>query len=117
MLIFGTHLEEVEETKGFLSSKFSVKYMREADVILDTKIIRVNDGICLSQSPYIKKVLGRFKYQDCSLVAIPFNPTYKLIQISKRPIMQLEYAKVIGCLMYVMTSTRPDVAFAIEYAT
>jgi len=26
---------------------------------------------------------------------------------------QLEYSKIIGCLMYVMTCTRPDIAFAV----
>ena len=28
-------------------------------------------------------------------------------------VSQLEYSKVIGCLMYAMTSTRPDIAFAV----
>ena len=31
-----------------------------------------------------------------------------------KAISQLEYAQVIGCLMYAMTSTRPDIAFAIR---
>ena len=66
MLIFGADLEEVEKIKCFLSSKFSMKDMREADVILGVKIIRNNDGISLSQSHYIEKLLGRFNYKDCS---------------------------------------------------
>ena len=60
MLIFGTDLEEIEKIKCFLSSKFSMKDMGEVDVILGIKIIRNNDGIHLSQSHYIEKVLGRF---------------------------------------------------------
>ena len=58
-------------------------------------------------------MLGRFNYKDCFPVATPFDPTYKLTRNSGRPIAQLEYTKVIGCLMYAMTSTRPDIAFAI----
>ena len=46
-------------------------------------------------------------------MATPFDPTYKLTRNSGRPIAQFEYAKVIGCLMYAMTSTRPDIAFAV----
>ncbi|GKD00676.1 zinc finger, CCHC-type containing protein, partial [Tanacetum coccineum] len=34
MLIFGTNQDQVDKTKKFLSSKFSIKDMREADVIL-----------------------------------------------------------------------------------
>jgi len=113
MLIFGTDLEEVEKTKCFLSSKFSMTNIEEADVILGIKIIRNNDGIILSQSHYIEKVLGRFNYKDCSLVATPLDPTYKVTRNSGRSIAQLEYAKVIGCLMYATTSTRLDIAFAV----
>ncbi|GJW44236.1 hypothetical protein Tco_0073035 [Tanacetum coccineum] len=28
-------------------------------------------------------------------------------------VSQLEYSKVIGCLMYAMTCTRPDIAFVV----
>ena len=113
ILIFGIDLEEVGKTKVFLSTKFSTEDMGEVDVILSIKIIRNNDGICFSQSHYIEKAFGRFKYQDCSPIISPLDPTYKLTGNSGRPITQLEYSKVIECLMYVMTSTRLDIAFAI----
>ena len=102
MLIFGTNSKEVEKTKCFLFFKFSMKDMGEADVILGIKIITNNDGISLSQSHYIEKMLVRFNYKDCSPVATPFDPTYKLTRNSGRPVAPLEYAKVIGCLMYAM---------------
>jgi len=95
MLIFGTDLEEIEKTKCFLSSKFSMKDIEETDVMLGIKII-----LYLSQSHYIEKVLGRFNYKDCSPVATPFVLTYKLTCNSGRPIIQIEYARVIGCLIY-----------------
>ncbi|GKB18368.1 zinc finger, CCHC-type containing protein [Tanacetum coccineum] len=38
MLIFGTDQDQVDLTKEFLSSRFSKKYMGEADVILGIKI-------------------------------------------------------------------------------
>ncbi|GJW13918.1 zinc finger, CCHC-type containing protein [Tanacetum coccineum] len=65
MLIFGTDHVQVDLTKEFLSSRFSMKDMGEADVIL---------GLAVSQ---------------------------------------LEYSRVIGCLMYAMTCTRPDIAFVV----
>jgi len=93
--------------------KFSMKGMGDADVTLNIKISRDNDGICLYKSHYIKKVLGRFNYRDCSLMATLCHPTYKLTQNSGRPITQLKYAKVIGCLIYAMISIRLVVAFVI----
>ena len=58
ILIFGTDLEEVEKTKGFLSSKFSMNDMVEADVILGIKIIRDNDGIAYLNLTILRKCMG-----------------------------------------------------------
>ncbi|GJY39107.1 zinc finger, CCHC-type containing protein [Tanacetum coccineum] len=74
----------VDITKKFLSSRFFMKDMEEADVILGIRINHGSNGISISQSHYIKKVVS-----------------------------QLEYSRVIGCLMYAMTCIRPDIAFAV----
>nr|GFA96241.1 zinc finger, CCHC-type [Tanacetum cinerariifolium] len=44
MLIFGTDQDQVNKTKEFLSSKFDMKDMREAEVILGIRIKRGNNG-------------------------------------------------------------------------
>ena len=61
MLIFGTDLEEVDKTKKFLSSSFDMKDMGEAEVILGIRIRKGNNGISISQSHYIVKILKKFK--------------------------------------------------------
>ncbi|KAJ9557266.1 hypothetical protein OSB04_011880 [Centaurea solstitialis] len=84
MLIFGTDQDQVDKTKEFLSSKFDMKDMGEADVILGIKIIRT-----------------------------PMDPTVKLMPNKGVTVNQLEYSRAIGSLMYAMLSTRPDIAFAV----
>ncbi|GKA05768.1 zinc finger, CCHC-type containing protein [Tanacetum coccineum] len=69
MLIFGTDQVQVDLTKEFLSSRFSMKDMGEADVILSIKIKHKSNGIAISQSHYIEKVLKKFNYFDCTLVS------------------------------------------------
>ncbi|GJT10988.1 zinc finger, CCHC-type containing protein [Tanacetum coccineum] len=81
VLIFGTGKVHVELTKEFLSSMFSMKDMGEANVILGIKIKHESNGIAISQSHYIEKAVS-----------------------------QLEYSRVIGCLMYAMTCIRLDIA-------
>lgn len=85
----------------------------EADVILGIRIIRENGAISLSQSHYIEKVIERFGESNCSPVSTPMDPSIKLVPSSGTPISQLEYASLIGSLMYAMTCTRPDIAFAV----
>ncbi|GKE34603.1 zinc finger, CCHC-type containing protein, partial [Tanacetum coccineum] len=88
MLIFGTDQNQVDKTKKFLSSRFSMKDMGEVDVILGIKIKRENKGFT------------------------PMDPIEKLKPNTGKLVDQLEYSRVIGCLMYVMTSTRPDITYA-----
>ncbi|GKE52436.1 zinc finger, CCHC-type containing protein [Tanacetum coccineum] len=113
MLIFRTNQNQVDKTKKFLSSKFSMKDMGEADVILGVKIKRENKGIVITQSHYIEKILKKFNREDCSPVSTPIDPVEKLKPNTGKPVHQLEYSRAIGCLMYAMTSTRLDIAYAI----
>ncbi|GJT74555.1 zinc finger, CCHC-type containing protein [Tanacetum coccineum] len=79
-LIFGIDQAQVEVTKEFLSSRFFIKDMWEADVIL---------------------------------VSTPMDTSEKLRPNNGQAVSQLKYSRVIGCLMYAMTCTRPDVAFVV----
>ncbi|GJX38524.1 zinc finger, CCHC-type containing protein [Tanacetum coccineum] len=69
MLIFGTDQVQVDLTKEFLSSRFSMKDMGEADVILGIKIKHESNRIAISQSHYIENVLKKFNYFDCTLAS------------------------------------------------
>jgi len=51
MLIFGTNLKIINDTKLFLSSNFDMKDMGEVDVILEIKIIRYSDRIMSHKNP------------------------------------------------------------------
>ena len=59
MLIFSTDQLQVDKTKMLLSSKFSMKDLGEADVILGIRIIRENKGLIMTQSHYVEKILKR----------------------------------------------------------
>ncbi|GJW28810.1 zinc finger, CCHC-type containing protein [Tanacetum coccineum] len=113
MLIFGPDQVQVDMTKEFFSSRFSMKDMGEADVILGIRIKHESNRIAISQSHYIKKVLKKFNYFDCTLVSTPMDTCEKLMPNKGQVVSQLEYSRVIGCLMYDMTCTRPDIAFAV----
>ncbi|GJY97320.1 hypothetical protein Tco_0514230 [Tanacetum coccineum] len=86
----------------------------EADVILGIKIKRKNKGIVITQSHYIEKILKKFNLEDCFPVSTLMDPVEKLKPNTGKPVDQLEYSRAIGCLMYAMTSTRPDIAYAVS---
>ncbi|GKE15579.1 zinc finger, CCHC-type containing protein, partial [Tanacetum coccineum] len=113
MLIFGTDQVQVDLTKEFLSSRFSMKDMGEADVILGIRIKHESNGIAISQSHYIEKVLKKFNYSNCTPVSTPLDTCEKLMPNRGLAVSQLEYSRVTVFLIYVMTCTRPDIAFVV----
>ncbi|KAJ9556119.1 hypothetical protein OSB04_010733 [Centaurea solstitialis] len=92
MSIFGTDQDQLDTTKEFLSSKFDMKDMGEADVILGIKIIRGEHGITISQSHYIEKMLNTFNMKNCSPIGTPMDPTIKLVPNKGVTVNQLEYS-------------------------
>nr|GEV37658.1 zinc finger, CCHC-type [Tanacetum cinerariifolium] len=104
---------QVDLTNEFLSSRFFMKDMGEADVIFGIRIKHESNGIVISQSHYIEKVLKKFNYSDCTPVSTPLDTCEKLMTNKGPAVSQLEYSSMIGCLMYGMTCTRPDIAFAV----
>ena len=84
MLIFSTDTKQVEDTKNFLSKNFAMKDIGE--VILGIKILRDINGIMLTQSHYIEKVLKKFNYLDCNPVSTPFYPSIQLTKNEGRPV-------------------------------
>ncbi|GJR87585.1 zinc finger, CCHC-type containing protein [Tanacetum coccineum] len=105
--------EEVDLTKEFLSSRFFMKDMGEADVILGIRIKHESNRIAISQSHYIKKALKKFNYFNCTPFSTPMDTSEKLMPNNGQAVSQLEYSRVIGCLMYATTYTRHDIAFVV----
>nr|GEV23882.1 zinc finger, CCHC-type [Tanacetum cinerariifolium] len=99
MLIFGTDQNQVDKTKKFLSSRFSMIDMGETNVILGIKIKRENKGTVITQSHYIEKVLKKFNRKDCSPVSTPMDQVEKLKPNTRKPVDQLKYSRAIGCFM------------------
>ncbi|GJS53662.1 hypothetical protein Tco_0627024 [Tanacetum coccineum] len=60
-----------------------------------------------------KQVFKKFNCEGCGPVSTPMEAGIKLMPNVGKPMNQLEYSRAIGCLMYAMTSTRPDIAYAV----
>ncbi|KAK1608830.1 hypothetical protein QYE76_032503 [Lolium multiflorum] len=65
ILIFGTSLTVIKEVKEFLSRCFEMKDLGVADVILNIKLLKDDDGgITLLRSHYVEKILSRFGFWE-----------------------------------------------------
>ncbi|GJY16733.1 hypothetical protein Tco_0387155, partial [Tanacetum coccineum] len=55
----------------------------------------------------------QYNYFDCTPVSTPIDTSEKPMLNNGQAVSQLEYFRVICYLMYAMTCTRPDIAFAV----
>jgi len=114
ILIVGSSDKLVKSTKHMLNSRFDMKDMGLANVILGIKIIKTADGLVLSQAHYVDKILDKFNKNDSSIARTPLDNSLHLSKNRGTGVSQVEYSRVIGCLMYLMSCTRPDISYAVS---
>ncbi|CAA7057312.1 unnamed protein product [Microthlaspi erraticum] len=97
-----------------------MKDLGAAKKILGMEIRRKRSSrkLWLSRKGYIKKVLERFDMANAKPVSILLANHFNLYQSPKcevkiRGMEQVPYASAVGCLMYAMVCTRPDLAQAV----
>jgi hypothetical protein len=99
-----------------------MKDMSETTYILGVKIERDRSKkmLALSQEHYIRKVLEKFRMQDCKFIDTPIAKVegLSLRMCPKTPdkkaqMKKVSYSCVVGSLMYAMMCTRPDISFAV----
>ncbi|KAK6160261.1 hypothetical protein DH2020_003642 [Rehmannia glutinosa] len=113
LLIMGSSHDSIMDTKRMLKRNFDMKDMGTADVILGIKISRTHDGIILSQSHYVEKVLKKFNAFDISPSKTPIDLSVNLVaNEAEPPVDQTRYRALIGSLVY-LTASRPDITFAV----
>ncbi|PHU00079.1 hypothetical protein BC332_29866 [Capsicum chinense] len=98
-------ISDINVTKRILESKFDMKDLRVVDVILGIRIHQTPQGLALSQSHYIEKVLDKFKYMEFGIAKTPLDASFVLQKNEGESDSQLEYARVLGCLMYIINCT------------
>nr|KYP38866.1 Retrovirus-related Pol polyprotein from transposon TNT 1-94 [Cajanus cajan] len=87
-----------------------MKDVREANVILGIKIRKIENGFSSSQTHYVEKLLRKFNSFN-----VAFAKT--CIHLKKNGgtiISQLEYAKIIGSVMYIMNYTKPNITYVVS---
>jgi hypothetical protein len=112
----------IKVTKFCLRSKFEIKDMGPANYVLGIRISRDRDSelIYLDQENYLEKVLKKFKMEDYRPVSTPVSKgtilNKSMCPTNKRELEEMiaiPYAEAVGSLMYAMTSTRPDICYAV----
>nr|GEW69835.1 zinc finger, CCHC-type [Tanacetum cinerariifolium] len=99
ILIVGTNMEGINETKKFLSLCFQIKDMNEVDTILGIKVKRHSGDYPLNQCHYIDKIIDKFQHLNIEEANTPYESSCKLVENNGRAVAQIEYASAIGVVI------------------
>jgi Reverse transcriptase (RNA-dependent DNA polymerase) len=122
ILLASNNKKYVQTIKEWLSSNFDMKDMDEASYILRVKIERDRSKkmLALSQEHYIRKVLEKFRMQECKYIDthIAKGEGLSLRMCPKTPdektkMEKVPYSSTVSSLMYAMMCTKPDISFIV----
>ena len=100
--------------KNALANEFKIKDEGPVSHFLNVNITRDGDRLTLSQKSYITKLLERFGMSECYVSPLPANPSD--LDLNAKPLPpEKPYRQLIGALVYLAHTTRPDIAFVTGY--
>ena len=109
----------LRDVKMQLSNAFEMKDMGIINLCVGVEFTRdEEDRVYLNQSVYLKKVLERFGMNECKPTMTPMDVNVKLVKpecVKNKVMNQYPYQSLIGALMYLAVTTRPDIAYAVNY--
>ncbi|KRY65173.1 Retrovirus-related Pol polyprotein from transposon TNT 1-94, partial [Trichinella pseudospiralis] len=112
----------LNELKKTLAKSFEMKDMDPIHYCLGIEIKKsANGDIEMSQQKYIMDILERFRMKNSKPVETPIDAsnklsaeTYPKAETEKVEMQNMPYRSLVGSLMYLSVSTRPDIAFAVS---
>ena len=123
MLVATKNKLDIARLKELLNSEFDMKDLGPAKKILGMEIYRdrARGKLFLTQKSYIEKILSRFGIEKSKPISTPTSVSCKLF-LSMSPqteeklayMSRVPYVNAVGCLMYAMVCTRPDIAHAVS---
>lgn len=112
ILIASKSTKWIEEIKRGLAAKFEVKDLGLAKSCLGLEISQSKDRIIINQRSYILDILQRFGMSNCNTVSTPSELKFYESDVgsSGDSYERFPYRELIGALMYLSVSTRPDIS-------
>ncbi|CAI7808158.1 unnamed protein product [Closterium sp. NIES-53] len=118
-LVFGTaHTAGLAHMKSELQKRHTCTDLGELRSYLGLQITRdrAQRTITLTQSHMVQQVLQRFDFTYSSPQATPLSTRHSLSALPSDESVEPSgpYPELVGCLMYLMTCTRPDLAYPLS---
>lgn len=120
ILIFGAAKNAIEAFKAEFSEKFEIDDLGDCRKIIGIEVDRTPEGsVMIRQRGFIEELLRLYGLEECNEKKTPINVSLELV-CGKVDCNQCElaneteYRAIIGRLIYLAGSTRPDIAYTVS---
>jgi hypothetical protein len=118
------HIKDIDEAHNYLKMKFEMKDLGRTKICLELQLEHHHMSILEHQSAYVQKILEKFNMDKAYSTRTPM--IIRALEKDKDPFRLKEegedvlgqeypYLCVIGALMYLVSNTRSDFAFSMNY--
>ena len=120
LIIACSHDSELKKIKGKISAEFDTVDKGQLSDYLGIRVRRDGNrgSMHLDQEAYINDILGKFDMDiHCRTNYTPLNSGFNLFEeddINLQKVDPQEYQSIVGSLMYIATSTRPDIMHSVS---
>ena len=104
---------DVDRVMKRLQDDFEVKDLGSISRYLGNVVKRNPGEIFIGQADFSLEVLQRFNMEQSKAVSTPMQMDSMTSAEEGEPMTNMPYRSVIGSVMYLSTSTRPDISFAV----
>lgn len=113
LLIATSSNDLMSEVKGMLAERFNMKDLGPLRHFLGIDFTQHKGEVKMSQRRHIEKILKRFGMSDCKPRMTPCELKPELD--GEGEILNVTgYREIVGCLIYIMTTTRPDLSWVVS---
>lgn len=117
LALWGTR-EGVEWFKLELSQRLDIRTLGNMTQFLSMNICYTDGEMSICQSDYIRLILKEFQLENAVGRASPLEIKRKdNTDVGNQPYCEVTYRKAVGMLLYLATTTRPDIMFGVFNAS
>jgi len=116
LIVAGKSLDGVQAVKNLVSATFDVRDMGEVKDFIGMKVMRDREAkmLTLSSPGHVIALLEAFGMSNSTLNKTPMVSGAKLAKTGENLLPEgNRYAELVGFVLYLSTTTRPDIAFAV----
>ncbi|KAL0548995.1 hypothetical protein IC582_013474 [Cucumis melo] len=114
LLVIENNADHIQNFKWEMMKMFERTDLGLMSYFLGIEIKQGQGEVFICQNKYAKKILKKFKMDECKAVSTPMNQKEKLCKEDGADKVDEGYFRsLIGCLMY-LTATRPDILNAVS---